>query len=383
MNIIKGKIFTPDCNFKYGELVCSNGKIQGLKTLSENDLSPIEKNCYVIPGLVDIHMHGAVGVDVSYATVDELHRLSEYELANGITSFLPTTMTMEEDNIFDACKNIASALKKENAIKGIYLEGPFISKNKCGAQNSSCAINPNTTLMNKLLSLYSDELKCISIAPELDGALLFIKEFYDRIVISLGHSEASYEQGTSAILSGAKHITHLYNGMSYSHRNPGLVLASLDNKDTYVELICDGNHVHPSLIKNTFASYGSDRVVLISDSTEATGMADGEYMLGNQRIVKTENAAYLCDNGILNEGAIDKSGKTLAGSVTNLFDCMKYAISIGVRLEDAVKASTINPARSVGIDNKVGSFEIEKDADVVILNSSLNIENVIFKGWNS
>ena len=256
------------------------------------------------------------------------------------------------------------------SLTGINLEGPFLSPKKPGAQNPDNIVKTDVEMVYRLNEASGNKIKLIDIAPETEGALEFIKSCKDKFVISIAHTDATYEDSCAAIEAGARHITHLYNAMNpIHHRNPGPVIAAFES-GAEVELIADGVHIHPAMVRFTFQIFDRDRVILISDSMEACGLADGEYQLGGQPVMKNGNLATL-----------KKDGATVAGSVTNLFDCMKTAVQkIGIPLEDAICAATMNPARSIGISNDHGSIAVGKYADIVIIDNELNIVHVINKG---
>jgi N-acetylglucosamine-6-phosphate deacetylase len=248
------------------------------------------------------------------------------------------------------------------------LEGPFIAKEKKGAQKEDHIIPANKEMLNDLQDKADGLIKLVTIAPETEGAMECIQDLKDEFHFSIGHTMADYETACKAFEAGADHVTHLYNAMKPSnHREPSVAEAAADDSDVFVELICDGIHLHPSVVRNAFRIYGDDRVVLISDSMRATGMTDGEYTLGGQEVAVKGALATLADG-------------TIAGSVTNLYECMKKAISMGIPKEVAIKAATVNPARSIGVDKEVGSIEVGKKADILVVNEELVLEKVILGG---
>ena len=228
-------------------------------------------------------------------------------------------------------------------------------------------------MLQRLLEASGSLVRLVAIAPETEGALECIREGSNlqdmqAFRFSIAHTEADYDMAKAAIEAGAKHVTHMYNAMSaFLNRAPGVIGAAFDDPDTYVELIGDGVHIHPSVIRATFAMFGAQRIVLISDSMEATGKPDGKYALGGQDVYKQGSLATLCDG-------------TIAGSATNLFDCMKSVIAMGIRPEDAIRCATINPARSVGIGDLVGSLEAGKRADILVCDPQWNLQRVIASG---
>lgn len=366
--IIKGgNVYCKDFVFRKKDLYIANHVIVNDVNLALSDGQVYDvSNKYVIPGLVDIHSHGAYGHDFCDASIEGLKCILKFERENGVTSYCPTSMTYS----FNVLKDIFETVNKVELssdmadIVGINMEGPFISESKKGAQNKQYIQKPDIEMFRSLNSLSNNKIKLVTIAPEIDGALDFISELNKEVNISIGHTEANYENSSKAFKYGANHVTHLCNAMPpFHHRDTGVIGAATDCEDVYVELICDGIHIHPSMIRSIFKLFGSERVCLISDSMEATGMADGEYELGGQKVFKKGPLATLSDG-------------TLAGSASTLFDCMKKAVSFGIPLEDAIKAATVTPAKSIGIYPNVGCLDIGSKADILVLTEELELEQV-------
>lgn len=325
---------------------------------------------YLIPGLIDIHTHGCAGVDGCDADVLAYRDMSNLYAKGGTTSFLMTTMTLpieKLENILDVIAKFIKSGEGASNCSGIYLEGPFFNIKKKGAQYGEYMISPNIIKMDKLISASQDNIKVIAFAPEIEDSENFIKEYSSKYAMSMAHTMADYETAKEAIKLGVSSVTHLFNAMpSYSHRQPGVVGATFDS-DIFIEIISDGVHIHPAVIRNTFKTAGEDRMVLVSDSIRATGMTDGEYTLGGQKVtVKGKNC-------ILANG-------TIAGSATNLFDCLKKAIEFGVKKETAIKAATLNPAKLIGIDKVTGSIERNKRADLLLVNEKFELQKVFVNG---
>ncbi|HWT75018.1 MAG TPA: N-acetylglucosamine-6-phosphate deacetylase [Mobilitalea sp.] len=323
-----------------------------------------------IPGLTDIHFHGCVNYDLCNGTEEAISAIAEYELQNGITTICPASMTLPEEVLTKIVEAVSSYDNTKGAdLVGINLEGPFISTEKKGAQNELYIVPPNLELYRRLQKVSKNRIKLVDIAPEEPGALEFIKAVKDEVVVSLAHTAADYETATKALQAGASHITHLYNAMpAYTHRKPGVIGAASDSPDCTVELIGDGVHVHPAVVRNTFRIFGSDRVILVSDSLMATGIGDGEVELGGQKVYVKGKKATLKDG-------------TLAGSVMNLMDCVRVCVKeIGIPLEQAVRSAAVNSAKAIGIYDKYGSITPGKYANVVLLDEELNVRGVIKKG---
>lgn len=368
MIIKNGNVFCSDGDFKIKDLYVADGHIVDDKNLATEDGKVIDATGkYVIPGLVDIHSHGAFGHDFCDASAEGLKAILKYEKSCGITSYCPTSMTFPEDRlekIFNTVNTVGTEPDLANVV-GINMEGPFISYEKRGAQNPDYILAPNVEMFRRLNRICDNKIRLITLAPEVDGATDFIKELCSEVNISVGHTMANYEEATAAFKAGANHVTHLFNAMPpLNHREPGVIGAAADSENVFVELICDGIHIHPSTIRLAFKVFGSDRVVLISDSMEATGMVDGEYELGGQKVFKKGNHATLADG-------------TLAGSATNLFDCMKKAVEFGLPLYDAVKAATATPAKSIGMYPEIGALEPGSKADILIVSKDLELDELI------
>lgn len=385
MKIVNGLIFVNSEKFQKGNLDILHERIVGFSNYDKGDVpdySPLSgdivdaSGCYVVPGLIDIHFHGCVGQDFSDGNLKGLCDIAAYELRNGITSICPATMTLPEEQLMQIV-SCSKLFQKDNSHKkmanliGINLEGPFISEKKKGAQNSKYILSPDIAMFRKLLNAAQGCLKLTTIAPETKGAMEFIETFHKEVAISLGHTTANYETSTEALLKGANHITHLFNAMpELHHRESGLIGAAFDmlkKKNIYAELICDGVHVSSPVIRSAFSLFSDNNIVLISDSIRATGMSDGIYSLGQQEVNVKGRYATLED-------------ETLAGSVTNLYQCFRNAIEIGIPLESALKSATINPAKSIGAEGDYGSISPGKMADLLILNPDLSIRNIIFHG---
>ena len=373
MKIINGLVFDLERGFIARELYTKNDVITSTASDASDDPIVDASGCYVIPGLVDVHFHGCCGEDFSDATPEGLQKMADYELSNGVTYICPAGMTLPEDQLIKLCQNAANHKASSDhgaELVGINLEGPFLSEAKKGAQNGAYLRDPDLDLLNRLQEEAQGLVKLVTIAPEQPGALDFIRGAGD-ITVSVGHTTADYDTASAAFAAGARHATHLYNGMPpLHHRTPGVIGAAFDAPSAKVEVICDGVHIHQSVIRLTFRLFGKERVILISDSLRAAGMPDGQYVLGGQDVIVRGNRATLADNP-----------NTLAGSATNLMDCMRTAVSFGIPLEDAVRAASYNPAQSIGMDNRIGTLDAGKDATMILLDQKdLSIKKMIFHG---
>ncbi len=336
------------------------------------------KGAYLIPGMIDIHLHGCKGYDFCDGTLETVVKIAEYQAYLGVTTIVPATMTLPVERLMEILKQGAAFQEKKAGgaystcadLAGINMEGPFISKVKRGAQREDAIRNPEIDLYRQFQQTAKGLVKYIGVAPEADGALEFIREVKDEVKVTLAHSNADYAMARLAFENGACHVTHMYNGMSeYNHREPGIVGAVTDCKDVEVELICDGIHVHSAVIRATFSMLGKERIILISDSIRAAGMPMGEYDLGGQPVIIQEDRAVISGT------------ETIAGSIVSLPEALRYAVQVaGIPLEDAVMCVTCNPARSLGIYEECGSVSVGKRADLVLLNKDLCVNRVIKSG---
>ena len=376
MIIKNGKIFDESGQFKNGFIVVEEGKIKEVgyeekcEKICQNEEIIDADDFYVIPGFVDIHFHGCVGYDFCDGSKEAFDAITKYQAKNGVTSISPATMTLSREELV---RIFTEAGKYQNqtgsTICGITMEGPFVSQAKKGAQNGEFIHKPDVDFYREMQSLCGNLIKQVAVAPEEDEDFAFIKEISRETVISIAHTMADYDTAKMAFECGATHVTHLFNAMlPFVHRDPAVVGAAFDQNNVFVELICDGIHIHPSMVRSMFQLFGPERICMISDSMMATGMPDGEYSLGGQAVNVVGKKATLTDG-------------TIAGSASNLYDCFKTAVlGMGIPLESAVMASTITPAKSLGFDKECGSICEGKAADFVLLDSDLNIKYVIKDG---
>ena len=367
MIIKNGKVFQEDGSYKVTDLYVEKGRI--VSSLEEvTDRTQLDaSNLKVLPGLVDIHSHGAIRHDFSDADVNGLKAILQYEKKEGITSYCPTSMTLPKEELLRIFQTAVDVEQDETCarIVGINMEGPFLDPVKKGAHVEGYIRKPDVDFFRECNEASGHLIKLVTLAPNMEGAQEFIRELKDEVVISIGHTNADYTCAQKAMEEGALHVTHLYNAMNpMGHREPGVIGAAADHEDCMVELIGDGIHIHPVTVRNTFRLFGDRRVVLISDSMMATGMENGIYELGGQEVTMKDRKATLADG-------------TIAGSATNLFGCMKSVISMGVPEREAILAATANPARSIGIYDEVGSLTPGKRADIVLTDENLNIVKVL------
>ena len=382
--IIKNiRVYGTDEQFHEGS-VCISGErfVNGEAAKDSADQILDGKGCYAIPGLLDVHFHGCLGLDVCDGTEEAVHTIARYEAESGVTAICPATLTLPADELKAILANMADFRDRMERgevpdgdrcadIVGINMEGPFISVVKKGAQNADYIIPCDAELAREFYEASGGLLKFIGLAPEDNpdfvGYINKVKEF---TAVSLAHTNADYASAKKAFDAGARHAVHLFNAMSaFTHRDPGVVGAVSDSPHVSAEIITDGVHVHPAMVRTAFRFNGADRMIIISDSLRSTGMPDGDYVLGGQAIIKKGKYCRLAEGG------------ALAGSVSNQFECMVNAVKeMEISLETAVACSTIHPAKAIGVDDLYGSIEEGKYGDLVLLNEDLELMAVVKRG---
>ena len=332
-----------------------DGKIISLEKQNSDGIDLNGKK--VFPGLIDIHTHGCVGLDAT-RDADKLEEIAIYQANSGITSFYPTTVTTDEETMLKAVSTPTEKLKGAN-ILGFHMEGPYISPERPGALNPKYFLKPDIDGFKKY-----PNVKIVTVAPEVEGAIDFIKNC--DAMVCLGHSVGNYDSACAAADAGAKCLTHTFNVMPpLLHREPGLIGAAID-KGMYAQAICDGVHIHPAAIRALYKMFGKDKMVLISDCVEATGLKeDGEYSFGGVPVV-------------LKDGIVRTLEGNLAGSTTNLFDCVKCAISFGIPEKEAFEMASETPAKLMGLNK--GKIEVGYDADFITVDDNYNLCNVVING---
>ena len=325
----------------------------------------------VIPGLVDIHVHGCAGADFSDGDYAGLVRMARHLARRGVTSFAPASMTLPYDAL-DKAFHAAARLRREGLadgarLMGIQMEGPFLSREKRGSQNPAYLRLPDWDRFLRLYDAAEGLLRIVDVAPELPGAVEFTRRASEKCRVSVAHTAAGYDQAAAVFDAGATHLTHLFNAMSgIHHRHPGPIGAASERENVTAELICDGIHVHPSAVRMAFRLFPG-RICLISDALRCCGMADGSYSLGGQEILLSGGVARL-------------TGGAIAGSAADLYQCMRRAVSFGIPREQAVWAATALPARVIGRESETGAIADGRAADFVICGGELEPEAVYLGG---
>lgn len=371
MIIRNAKVYTPQHTFAVQDLVIRNGRIVPQAKAEPGEQVIDADGLYALPGLVDIHFHGAVGHDFCDADPEGLQAIADFEASKGVLAICPATMTFSEE-ILNGIMDVAAAHKNERGadLVGINMEGPYISPKKVGAQNPKYVMAADAGMFRRLNERSGGLIKLVDVAPEEPGNLDFIKECSKEVCISIAHTCTDYATAKAAFAAGANHMTHLYNAMpGINHREPGPIIAALED-GAMVELITDGVHIHPAVVRFTFNTFGDDHVVLIADSMMACGLPDGAYSLGGQAVTVRGPRATLTEHP-----------DTIAGSATCLYDCMRHAVrEMGVPLESAVRAASENPARCIGIEEDYGSLAEGRIGNVILADADLNIRTVIRHG---
>ncbi|MGW7898461.1 N-acetylglucosamine-6-phosphate deacetylase [Staphylococcus shinii] len=374
--IANGRIYTENETIAQGYIIIDNGKIAQIGTGEyQGELTTIDlKGQHVLPGFIDIHMHGGYGEDAMDASFEGLKHLSESLLSEGTTSFLATTMTQSDENIIKALKNIVNYQGQQDnlnaaSIVGIHLEGPFISEHKVGAQNPAYVQRPSVAKIHQFQEIANDQIKVMTFAPEVEGASETLAALHNQINFSIGHTVATFDEVNEAVAHGAKHVTHLYNaGTAFEHRNPGLSGAAWVNDKLSTESIVDGIHSHPASIKIAYKQKGNKRFFLITDAMRAKGMPDGEYDLGGQNVKVKGSEARLASGA-------------LAGSILKMNEGLKNLIKFtGASLDDLWRVTSLNQAIALNIEDNKGSIAVGKDADIVVVDDDMQVLTTIKSG---
>ena len=365
------RIFTDDDRFVHGSFRVENGIFTEILDTVPNEDGVDLAGAMVIPGLIDVHIHGCVNVEFSDADYEGLVKMAQYLAQNGITSFAPASLTLPYDRLEKAFV-CGAKLKKEAPddcarIVGIHMEGPFFSEKKKGGQNPAYLQNPDFAAFEKLYNACDGLVRIVDLAPELPNAVEFTEKASKLCTVSVAHTDANYDEAASVFDAGATHLTHLFNAMPpIGHRNPGVIGAASERGAVRAELICDGLHVHPSAVRMGFSLF-SDRICMISDALCCCGMPDGAYVVGEQTVCLENGVARLASG-------------TIAGAATNLYGGLKNAVSFGIPLEKAIVSATKNPAKAVGCDDKLGSIAVGKYADFIVCDENLTKIAVYLNG---
>lgn len=375
---LKGNIVLPDKVLSGGLVLIEGEKIAGVyaprEELPADEVSTFDYGGNIIaPGLVDIHIHGALGKDVMDGGVESLRRIAGHQAKCGVTGFVPTTMSAPMNSILRAVEAVkkASRFRLDAEILGIHFEGPFLSLKQRGAQDSQFIKGIKEEDLRLVEKAARGLKKIITIAPETENNMSFIPWLKEKgFVVSIGHSDASYEAAVQSFKAGISHAAHFFNGMSgYQSREPGVIGAVLDSDEVSAEVIADGVHIHPSGLRLAVRQKGKEKVCLITDSIKAVGLGDGAYRMGSLEIVVKGDESRLKENGCL------------AGSVLTLNRAVKNIIDwTGVSISEGINMASINPARLLGVDNEVGSIQKGRYANMAVFDKQFRVVDTILRG---
>ncbi len=376
MKVIKGGIVYQGDGWRYNaDILLENGKILDIVPSGSYEGEQVVNvdGCYVCPGFIDIHIHGCAGRDVMDGSVESLEEMAKFVAGHGTTSFLATTTTSSLEATRNSLKAVNEIMKKQSQgaqIIGVHLEGPFINSRAKGAQAEKYILPASRDNFAELVGEYEGIVRRITMAPDIEGAQELTEYLVNNgIVVSMGHTAASYEKCIEGIEWGMSHATHFYNAMTpLKHREPGAVGAFMEREDTTIELIADFVHVHPVALKIAVGVKGFSKVALITDSLAATGMDDGEYFLGSEEVVVVQGVARL------------KRGGNLAGSTLTQDQALRNMVSIGFEVNDVIRMLAEVPAAIAGVGHRKGRIEKGFDADLVILDKNLNVNMVFING---
>lgn len=356
------------------ELVVEEGKIAAIREQSSAEEAIDLRGNYLAPGFVDLHIHGALGRDTMEAEPGAFRAICDYHATGGTTSLLLTTVTAPVSDIVDVLKAVRGARQDLPPIAGVHIEGPFISKTRAGAQQAEFIRDPETHLVDQLMP-FADIIKIMTVAPELPGALALIDRLrLHKIIVSGGHSDATDVEARAAAEYGMRHVTHAFNAMSSArrqgiYREAGLLEFALSEPDIVCELIADGHHVAPTLMKMLYRAKGPRGICLVTDATAGAGLPTGtEFTLSGRRCVVGDGVCLLSDRS------------ALAGSASRMIDLVRVMMNqVGVPLNEAVAMATANPARALGLNAK-GRLKPGADADLVILSRDLEVRRTLIAG---
>ena len=366
------RIFCDDFHFHVGAFSVKDGVFDAVLPDAAPEDAVDLQGATVIPGLVEVHSHGAMGADFSDGDWEGLKTMAAFYAGEGVTSFVPASMSLPCEALQAAFANARRFVREEipglAVLRGIHMEGPYFSQAKRGAQNAQYLKAPDFAEFQALFAGCEGLIRIVDVAAELPGAAEFVERACRLCTVSLAHTDGDYQQAKAAFDAGATHLTHLYNAMPpIHHRQPGVIGAAAENPNVRAELICDGYHVHPSAVRLAFAMF-KDRVVLISDSGRCAGMAEGsQFALGGQW-------------GWLRDGVGRLADGTIACSAASLWKCLTNALSWGILEEDVIRAATYNPACAIGADDVVGSIAPGKRADFIICSPDYRTKQVFLAG---
>ncbi len=378
--LINASVLSQDGMIEKGYILIKDGKIAETGPISslpqhQAEVVALPEDSTIVPGFIDVHIHGAGGADTMDATTDALTTMASILPEEGTTSFLATTITQEQKAIMNALENAAEYIEHHNQpgkaeVLGLHLEGPFINESRKGAQPAQHILTPDIEQFMRMQEASGNNIRLVTLAPEKENGNKLIAYLAENDVIaSVGHSDATYGQMAEAVKAGATHVTHLFNGMrGMHHRDPGVAGAALLFEELKIEMIADGIHVVPEMVDLSIRAKGTDGVILITDSMRAKCLKSGTYDLGGQEVSVADGKALLADG-------------TLAGSILKMKDALKNMMEYtGISLEEAVKLASENPARQLKVFDRKGSIASGKDADLVVLDRNHQVAMSFCRG---
>ncbi len=367
MLIKNALVYTKEYQFAKKDVLVKDGKIAEVAENLTHDGEVFDaQGAYLVPGFINIHVHGALGYDFMDADQQKLEDVSSFFLKDGVTSYLATTVTASYDETITVVKSIAQHMQEKQSgtnVIGINVEGPYLNMKFKGAHEPQLLSTPETFSIDGIMEAADGQVKLITLAPEVEGALEFVKAYKDKFKISLGHGGDDYEKCVAAFDAGATQVTHLFNTMPpIHHRNKGLIHAAFE-AGAYAELICDGVHVDKSVVLMAIKMFGTDKVCVITDGILPTGLPDGRYFF----------AGAPCN---VVDGLAKQDDGVICGGTSTMLQCVQNLVSWGISLEDAIRMATANPADAIGVSDTKGRIDVGLDADLVLLDSALQVKKV-------
>jgi N-acetylglucosamine-6-phosphate deacetylase len=373
--LIRNVRFLSDAEPKLRCLLIRNGQIESVHNDEESFVIKADTvidgdGQILIPGMIDVHIHGAEGFDMMDGTIQSVEAVSRACARTGCTSFLATSVSSTLDDLLKMIKNVKEVAGKEPGAQliGLHIEGPYLNVKRKGMQNERYLRHPDLDEMKSIIETSGSLLKMVTLAPELPGGLEMIRFLKEKgIIAAIAHSDATYEDAKLAFQSGASHVTHCFNGMRpIHHRDPGVVIAAFEESSVSVQAIVDDVHLHPAIVRLIYREKGPDKMVLITDALQAMGMGDGTYLFGGHEVKVSHGVAKLSDG-------------TLASSTVTMNEALEKAVKSGIPLKDAVIMATQTPADILGMSNK-GRIEPGADADLVLMNDQFEVLWTIVNG---